>query len=837
MATFVSPGVYVQEFDFSSFVARQATTVIGIVGTAAKGPVNKPTLVTSADRFTDTFGRPLPTANNRGNFGPHAAVNALAETNQVFYVRVTDGTERVADTTTPIIINNQIVFAVEDMDGITVDGGRLACVMEVTVRPGAELNIDAYDALVRAFGAKNVFNGNFDQITSLADLLAELGIGSPTPSPAGSGVFVQVTIPLAQDDKTYANLENFVQRFNRVMLGRAFRADQFVIGTDKFISLKTQNLSDLVADNFEFKIFETAGGFATGALVSTGTENDIDLTARDPGVLGNGISVELVDVGNTFSGLPPVAVNARTIVVSINLGVTTAQEVVDALDANSASRLLLVVANTTGNDGSGTVEVLAPVTLSGGGHNLPTEFTPASASHLSTTRTQLFSATGLQLRFEAASPGEYANVAVILFGKDAFGLSTIEYNEENRISEEAVELTIQPAGSTNSFIDFMPGFRNLGDFGEDDFTLLSDAASLALALGSIDSLDGDVDEKIRLNWGAYEFYEAVPSAFAGGRSGTPDDPDELIGAVIGNAADETGIHAFQNRELFNNSILATPGFDQSAIVREALALSERTGQMLYIADTPGGINLDNGLTVPEVVDWHNGRGFGNTAAFNSSYGATYHSWQKAFDTFNGVDHFVPPSVLILEQIAFSDRVGEVWFAPAGFRRGRLARSQGPQEGGTNNQGDRDFMYSGGNAINPIVNFPTEGVVVFGQKTLQRNPSALDRINVRRMMIFLKVTVAAGVRIDLFEPNDSILLRQVRDKIAPVVQEVQNRRGINRFEVRLDNRTTSPQNRENSEVVGFILVEPTKAAEKIILNFVVTAQGASFTEALAAAGVA
>ena len=104
------------------------------------------------------------------------------------------------------------------------------------------------------------------------------------------------------------------------------------------------------------------------------------------------------------------------------------------------------------------------------------------------------------------------------------------------------------------------------------------------------------------------------------------------------------------------------------------------------------------------------------------------------------------------------------------------------------------------------------------------------------MIFLKVTVAAGVRIDLFEPNDNILFRQVRDKITPVVQEVQNRRGINRFEVRLDNRTTSPQNRENSEVVGFILVEPTKAAEKIILNFVVTAQGSSFSEALAAAGV-
>ena len=833
MATFVSAGVFVQEFDFSAFVARQATTVIGIVGTAPKGPVNKPTLVTSPDRFTGAFGRPLPTADNRANFGPHAAIEALQETNQVLYVRVTDGTEKVADTTTPIIINNQAVYTVDDIAGVTVDGGKIACVLEVTVRPGAELNIDAFDALVRQFGAKKVFNGLFEPITSLSQLLAELGVSSP----AGSGVFVQVDVPLAQGDKTFANLENFVQRFNRVMLGQELRAEQFVIGTTKYVSLKTQGLSDLLSDNFEFELFDAAGGFASGSMVSTGTLNDIDLTARDPGVLGNGISLEFVDVGSTFSGLPPVVVSGRTIVVSINLGVTTAQEVLDALDASSPARLLVIAANAVGDDGSGTVTVLAPVLLTGGGHNLPVELVAAGASFKSTSKTQLFSSAGLQLRFQAASPGEYANVAVLNFGKDAFGLQTIEYNEQDLVSEEAVELAIQPSGSPNSFIDFMAGFVNLGDFEDSDFTLLSDPGSLATALGGIDSLDSDVDEKTRLNWNAYEFLDAVPAALSGGRSGTPDDPDELISAIIGNSADETGIHAFQNRELFRNSILATPGFDQSQIIRAALSLCERTGQMLYIADGPGGVNLEQGLTVPEMVDWHNGRGFGNTAAFNSSYGATYHSWQKMFDTFNGVDHFVPPSVLILRQLAFSDRVGEVWFAPAGFRRGKLTQSQAVQEGGKNNQGDRDFMYSGGNAVNPIVNFPTDGIVIFGQRTLQRNASALDRINVRRMMIFLKVTVAEGVRIDLFEPNDNILFRQIRDKIVPVVQEVQNRRGINRFEVRFDSSTTTDRNRENSEVVGFILVEPTKAAEKIILNFVVTAQGSSFSEALAAAGVA
>jgi len=837
VAQFVSPGVYVQEFDQSAFAARAAATVIGFVGTAPKGPVNTPTLLTSPDAAKQIFGTPLPTAGNRGNFGLHAVMNALNQTSQVWYVRVTDDTERVASGTMPVVVNNQAVYAVDDSAGVTVDDGKMAFLLEVRVKSGTELGIDAYDTLANKFGDQNIFDGSFNQITSLTQLLAEIE-GGPggSPSPSGTGVFVQVFVPMSSEDKTYGNLENFISRFNRVMIGRFLRADQYVIGTDKFVAFKTQNLSDLLADNFEFQINESTGDFADGTLVSAGTDNDIDLTARNPGVLGNGITLTLTDVGNTFTGLPAVAVSGTAITVSINEGVTTAAEVIEALDESSPARLKVTAANATGDDGSGTVAA-GTQALTGGGANLPSELTAASSGYISTTWAQLYSATGLVLRFKASSAGEYANDATLNFSKDSFGSSAIEYRESD-VSEKAVELVIQPSGVDNSFIDFMPGFVNLGDFEEADYTLLSAAASLTLALGAVDSLDLDPDVRTTFTWNSYEFYESVPTAFSSGRSGIPDDYDELIGAVIGNPADETGVYSFANREQFNNSLLATPGFDQSAVIRETLALCENSANMFYLADTPGGVNLDLGLQVAEVVDWHNGNGFGNSSAFNSSYGATYHSWQKTTDIFNdGVDHWVPPSVLVMEQIAFSDRVGEVWFAPAGFRRGRLTKSAGVQAGGKNNQGDRDYMYSGGNAVNPIVNFPRDGVAIFGQRTLQRTPSALDRINVRRMLNFVKTESAAAVRIDLFEPLDTILFRQIRQKLTPIYQEVQNRRGINRFEVVLDTSSTTARNLENSEVVGFIVIEPTKAAEKIILNFVVTAQGAQFSEALAAVGVA
>jgi phage tail sheath protein FI len=147
------------------------------------------------------------------------------------------------------------------------------------------------------------------------------------------------------------------------------------------------------------------------------------------------------------------------------------------------------------------------------------------------------------------------------------------------------------------------------------------------------------------------------------------------------------------------------------------------------------------------------------------------------------------------------------------------------------------MYSNGNAVNPIVNFIKDGVVIFGQRTLQRSASALDRINVRRMLNYIKRTSVVAVRQFLFEPNDQILWGQLANILKPIYQDVKNKRGINRFEVVFDDKTTPAIARDNNEVYGYIIIEPTKAAEKIILSFVITAQGASFSEALAAAGVA
>lgn len=855
MSSFVSPGVYVRELDFSGFAARQAGSVIAVVGTAGKGPVNKPVLLTSAGALTENFGKPLPTRGTRANFGLHAAYNALSQTPQVWYVRVTDGSERTAWANGGIVVNNQIVYEVDDDDGITIDGGQMVFSMQVLKKSGTMLKADAYAALVRAFGGKNLYDSSYQPINSLGDLDTAVN---------GGGAFVSVRVPMARDTSTWENLQQFISRFNTLMLGNVLRAESRIIeddatGLQKYIVFKTQNLSDLLALNLQFLIVEAPGGFATGTLVNGSPAfDDVLITARQAGVIGNGITVTINDIGNTFTGLPPVSVSARNITVGINEGVTTVQEVLDALDESSAARLLVSAElAVTSPNGGGELAVTDSITLSGGGQNLPSEFAAPAGAYQSSTPTQYLPedlsdpANEKVLRFTAPSPGEYANGATVQFGKDSFGLSAIEYVEGSE-RERAVELEIMPSGYRNSFIDFMPGFRNLGDFSVNDYTLLTTDSSLFLALGDnntgstpgspIDVFGGGATvvpntDREWLAWNAYEFYTAVSPVFEGGRSGIPEDYNDLVDAVIGNAADKTGIHAIGNRELYNNSLVAIPGFDQASVIRAGLLLSEGTGDMLYIADGPGSVNLDFGLNAQEIVDWHNGQGFGNSSAFNSSYGALYHSWVKINDPFNATDHWVPPSVVMLEQIAFSDSAGEIWFAPAGFKRGRLVRAQATQERAENNQGDRDYMYSGGNAVNPLVNFPREGIVVFGQRTLQRAPSALDRINVRRLLIYAKRISAATVRPELFEPNDPILWAQLQRLLNPIFNEIRAKRGLNNFLVKIDSSTTTNLNLDNSEVVGFIVLEPTKAAEKIILNFVITAQGASFGEALAAAGVA
>ena len=175
--------------------------------------------------------------------------------------------------------------------------------------------------------------------------------------------------------------------------------------------------------------------------------------------------------------------------------------------------------------------------------------------------------------------------------------------------------------------------------------------------------------------------------------------------------------------------------------------------------------------------------------------------------------------------AFNDRVAHPWFAPAGLNRGGITTAIQAERKLT--QGNRDDLYDSN--INPIATFPGQGVTVFGQKTLQKKSSALDRINVRRLLIRVKKFVASSSRFLVFEQNTSATRNRFLNIVNPYLEQVQANSGLTAFRVVMDDSNNTPDVVDRNQLVGQIFIQPTRTAEFIVLDFVIQPTGAAFPE--------
>jgi phage tail sheath protein FI len=177
--------------------------------------------------------------------------------------------------------------------------------------------------------------------------------------------------------------------------------------------------------------------------------------------------------------------------------------------------------------------------------------------------------------------------------------------------------------------------------------------------------------------------------------------------------------------------------------------------------------------------------------------------------------------------AYNDNTAEVWYAPAGLNRGHLSTPLKADYNPT--KGEHDLLYGDGNAVNPIATFKQDGLNIWGQRTLKRTPSALDRVNVRRLLLYLEKVLATATRSLVFEPNDSSTWLSFRNLVTPLLDSVKTRRGITEFKVVCDATVNTPDVIERNEMKAMIYIKPTKTAEFIQLNFIVTSQNSSFEE--------
>ena len=228
------------------------------------------------------------------------------------------------------------------------------------------------------------------------------------------------------------------------------------------------------------------------------------------------------------------------------------------------------------------------------------------------------------------------------------------------------------------------------------------------------------------------------------------------------------------------------------------------------------VDLRNyGSTVSDAIS--------GASSIDSSYAATYWPWVQTTDPDTGDLVWVPASTMMLGVMAYNDRVAASWFAPAGINRGGMGTVARAERKLT--QANRDDLYAAN--VNPIGTFPNSGVVVFGQKRLQKAASALDRVNVRRLLITLKDYISQIADTLVFEQNTIATRNSFLSQVNPYLQNVQQQQGLYAFKVMMDDTNNTPDVIDRNELKGQIFLQPTKTAEFIILDFNVTPTGAAF----------
>ncbi len=308
-------------------------------------------------------------------------------------------------------------------------------------------------------------------------------------------------------------------------------------------------------------------------------------------------------------------------------------------------------------------------------------------------------------------------------------------------------------------------------------------------------------------------------SLAGGSDGIIGLGDsDIVGTTTG--AVRTGLKLFANPEAVDINLLCSPGFASTNVNLEMLQLCEARADALALIDPPYGLNHQ------EVTDWHNGLSPGDYA-YNSSYGALYWAWQQVFDENNRADIWTAPSGHAARVMAENDAVAFEWFAPAGSTRGRVKSSKSTEQ--SPDLGERNLLYGPGNNVNPIVDFVNDGIMVYGQKTLQRTASALDRINVRRMLLSIRKVVASVARPLVFEPGDQITRRQFIATVTPPLRRIATNRGLRDFLVVCDDSNNPASLQDQNRMAGKIFLKPVKTTEIIEVGFITTSQGANFTE--------
>jgi phage tail sheath protein FI len=787
-SAFVSPGLYVRENDLSLFVPSLADTPFGAVITAKWGPVNEATLITSQAQLFDTFG-PLSGATNYNaavaNYpdmpGLYALDRYMRRGRRAIVVRVGNATGNgaLAQATGVIQGESTILPPPSTNNTVPLVADPTVALVTVTATTGATLVAGTYTVVYTYVNA----NGE----------TKPAGAGTIT-GPAhriATGVAGQITVtpPATATNATSYN----------VYIG--FDSDE-VAGDPSGNEIFLENRTDFGGSDFTIDAFPTER-----------RSNIYNVTARHNGTMGNNIQLHVGRGSNWTQVLHSKkltvylksTVSNKLVQTETFDGLTadaadTVNDVLTRITATTTNYIDLALIGVPADDGSTSAGTPGALTSTGAGSGGSGSL---AAGDYYVTLTYEDSggesdgATPVQITsIPANGSAELSTESTVPSAADYVHAYISDVDGATATMRRAATATKPTGGWPSGAQAFV--LKNVADQ-----QIMADSLTSAPSVLMTGGLDGNIDYNSQL----------------------VSDADVFIGTGATSVDPATGLTIFRNSEGIQVNLLAVPGVHIDAVVIDLIDVCEvARGDCLGLIDPPPA------LTPDQVVKWHNG-GLGTTGSpsvsLNSSYAALYWPYLQVQDSLNDQRLYLPPSGFAAEVIAFTDFISDPWFAPAGLSRGRLTNVLKAQY--LPNQGDRDVLYSGSNAINPITTFSAQGIVFWGQRTLQRSPTALDRINVRRMLITARKAIQNAAISLVFQPNDSTMWRRFINTVTPILQTIKMRRGLVDFKVRMDRSNNTDQVIEQNQAVADVFLKPTKTAEIIVVNFIVTTQASTFNE--------
>lgn len=711
MAVLVSPGVLTREIDLSLYVPALSTTILGIVATTTKGPINSPELITTVAQLEKTYGE-----SNPNHPGILTAQLYLKYGRQCRFVRV-------ANPSTLFAAGTDIASA---SDSSAVLSGTLAGPFTFTASsPGTVTGTEV--------GPYTIGSGSSDTLL----LAADSGPGQTVTLTAGTRTAQQIVDEInAQTTGLTASIVSGKIRIVSNTLGDSSAVDVSSVANNAYTVLGLTPGSYDGASGTDTLDIEVDGGASQPVQFTAGLLTSTQVAAA---------------IQSAVSGITATVVGNKVVLTTASTGSSASVQVMNTSTADSVIGFSNTVAN--GTDAGATSVSFTAISPGTWGNRLQIRVT------------------------DSVSVAGTKNIVVLYKGVPVENWRNLSKNPNSTIG-----------GVSNYFADVINGKSEF-------ITVQDNTGNNAYPVNGTADLSGGED----------------------GLSGLSDG--HFIGTITNGVA--TGLQLFADSRTMDLNLVAAPGQTSMAVHSAMISLCEVRGDSMCLCDPPLG------LTPTQVFDFKNGLGaYSSTrVALDSSYAAMYYPWIKAYDPANQLIVDIPPSAAAIRTYIYNDTVGEVWFAPMGVNRGRISEAVGIER--TLTQGECDFLYE--NNISPIENIPRYGVTIFGQKTLQTAPTALDRVNVRRLLLYLRKVIATAVFPMVGEPNTPRLWRRFVDLVTPTLSYVKDREGLNAFRVLCDSTTNTPDVIDRSEFRARIGLKPTKAAEFVIIDFVIVNQSSLFQE--------